>query len=132
MRRAIGIALILALLCGMIGATRGETWQEFAEKIEKNCESQIKLVRAEYKEHGDLSKRDIEILYRYYQLWISAKQIKLLAMWDFKNIPLESDEDPFATGQKLAAEMWQMYLDEKIGASLMAKLLINMTNEIEQ
>ena len=131
MKRIISLVLLVAVMVGVLGAACGDEWESYSDGIVSNAETVIGDLREECAGNGGtLEKERIELFYRFYQLWISAKQIRAMASVDYHTIVIMDKVDPYATSQKVAAETWGKYLSGEVDAEKMVKVLIALTDEI--
>jgi len=131
MKRIISLVLLVAAMVGVFGAACGDEWESYSDGIVSNAETVIGDLREECAGNGGrLDKERIELFYRFYQLWISAKQVRAMASVDYHTIVIMDKVDPYATSQKVAAETWGKYLSGEVDAEKMVKVLIALTDEI--
>lgn len=131
MKRIIGLVLLVAVLVGVFGVAYGNEWENYADGIVNNAETVIADLREACAGNGGKLEKDrIELFYRFYQLWISAKQVQAMASVDYHTIVIMDKMDPYATSQKVAAETWGKYLSGEVDAEKMVRVLVALTDEI--
>lgn len=131
MKRIISLILLAAVMVGVFGTACGGEWADYSDGIVNNAETVIGDLREECARNGGkLEKERIELFYRFYQLWISAKQVWAMASVDYHTIVIMDKMDPYATSQKVAAETWGKYLSGEVDAEKIVQVLIALTDEI--
>ena len=131
MKRIISLVLLVAAMVGVFGAACGDEWESYSDGIVNNAETVIGDLREDCARNGGkMEKERIELFYRFYQLWISAQQIRAMASVNYHTIVIMDKMDLYATSQKVAAETWGKYLRGEVDAEKMVKVLIALTDEI--